>query len=50
MLVAWLVGRILGAIAQHTVDEHIRQYQAANPLPENIDPVNRPDPPAGEPA
>ena len=32
MIVAWCVGRIVGAIAQRTVDEHIEQYKQEHPI------------------
>jgi hypothetical protein len=35
MLVCWFVGRLVGAIAQRVVNEHIEQVKAANPIPED---------------
>jgi len=33
MLGAWLIGRVVGAIAQRAVDEHVEQYRRQHPLP-----------------
>lgn len=33
MLLGWLVGRAIGAIAQSTVDDHVNQYKQQNPIP-----------------
>lgn len=33
MLLGWIVGRAIGAIAQSTVDDHIDQYKQQNPIP-----------------
>ena len=34
MVICWFVGRIAGAIAQRTVDDHIAQYKQRKPIPE----------------
>jgi len=34
MLLSWVAGRLLGALAQHCVEQTIRQYKEANPIPE----------------
>lgn len=34
MVLGWVVGRAIGAIAQHTVDDHIEAYRKQNPVPE----------------
>lgn len=33
MIVGWIVGLAIGAIAQRTIDEHIEQYKQQNPIP-----------------
>ncbi|MEM9414083.1 MAG: hypothetical protein AAGA29_01225 [Planctomycetota bacterium] len=33
MIAAYVVGAILGAIAQHAVDEHIKQHKYNSPIP-----------------
>ncbi|XAL99050.1 hypothetical protein OT109_15870 [Phycisphaeraceae bacterium D3-23] len=33
MIAAYIVGTILGAIAQHAVDEHIKQHKYNSPIP-----------------
>lgn len=33
MVAAYIVGTILGAIAQHAVDEHIKQHKYRSPIP-----------------
>jgi len=34
MIAAYVVGLIVGAVAQRAVDEHIRRHKADNPLPD----------------
>lgn len=34
MLLSWVAGRLLGALAQHCVEQHIRQYKEEHPIPE----------------
>jgi hypothetical protein len=36
MIAAWIIGRIVGAIAQQTINDHIARYKEANPLPDEI--------------
>lgn len=33
MIAAYLVGLIVGAVAQHAVDDHVRRHKANHPLP-----------------
>jgi hypothetical protein len=33
MLGAWVVGRVVGAVVQSALDEHLKNYRDANPLP-----------------
>lgn len=35
MFAAYMVGLIIGAIAQRGVDEHIRRHKEANPIPKD---------------
>jgi len=35
--VCYFVGKIVGAVAQHTIDENIKTYKRENPIP--VDPV-----------
>ncbi len=48
MIVAWCVGRIVGAIAQRTVDEHIEQYKQQHPI--ETDDADESNPSEDEPA
>ncbi|MEM8781706.1 MAG: hypothetical protein AAGE65_02525 [Planctomycetota bacterium] len=45
MLVCYLVGRILGGLAQHAIDEHTARHESEHPVPETIDdlPARNPD-------
>ncbi len=43
MLICYFIGRILGSVAQRTIDEHTLQHEAEHPIPETIDDL----PPAG---
>jgi ABC-type nickel/cobalt efflux system permease component RcnA len=33
MLGAWLIGRVVGAVAQRALDEHLETYRQQHPLP-----------------
>ncbi|MFA9478668.1 hypothetical protein ACERK3_10205 [Phycisphaerales bacterium AB-hyl4] len=33
MIACWIIGRIVGAIAQRVVDEHIERYKQEHPIP-----------------
>lgn len=33
MVVCWIVGRVVGAVAQRVVDEHIESYKREHPIP-----------------
>lgn len=33
MVLGWLVGLAIGAIAQRTVDDHVRTYKEQHPIP-----------------
>ena len=37
MLICWVIGRAVGAIAQRTLDEHLDNYRNEHPLPEESD-------------
>lgn len=37
MLVCYVIGRILGSIAQHTIDEHTSRHASEHPVPETIE-------------
>jgi hypothetical protein len=37
MLVCYIVGRLLGGIAQRAIDEHTEQHRAEHPIPETAD-------------
>ncbi|MEM7576081.1 MAG: hypothetical protein AAF328_01290 [Planctomycetota bacterium] len=37
MLVCYLIGRVLGSIAQRTIDEHTAQHVSDHPVPETIE-------------
>ena len=32
MILSWLIGRLIGALAQHFVQQSIEQYKLANPI------------------
>jgi flagellar motor component MotA len=36
MIAGAIVGWVIGAISQRTVDDHIEAYKRANPIPENM--------------
>ena len=48
LIVAWCVGRIVGAIAQRTVDEHVEQYKQQHPI--ETDDEDQPNPSEDGPA
>lgn len=33
MLICWMIGRVIGGLAQRSVDQDIAAYRAANPIP-----------------
>ena len=35
MFPAWIVGRVVGGIAERVIIEHIDQYKRANPIPDD---------------
>lgn len=35
MIACYLIGSAIGRVAQWAVDDHIRRYQEANPIPED---------------
>ncbi|MEM1098326.1 MAG: hypothetical protein AAGH92_06005 [Planctomycetota bacterium] len=37
MLVCYVIGLILGSIAQRTIDEHTTRHAAENPIPDSIE-------------
>ena len=39
MLASYVIGRAVGAIAQHTIDDHISRYQQKHPLHEETNDV-----------
>ena len=36
MLVSWIIGRIIGAIAQQAVDDHITRFKKKHPIPDQL--------------
>ncbi|MCC6581151.1 MAG: hypothetical protein IT440_11990 [Phycisphaeraceae bacterium] len=38
MVVCWIVGRVIGGVAQSTVDRQIIAYKKANPIPPDYHP------------
>ena len=46
LLVCYLIGRILGSIAQRTIDEHTSRHVAEHPIPETIEDLPPAPPPA----
>ena len=45
MLICWVIGRAVGAIAQRTLDEHLNDYRNKHPLPEETDFTEQADEP-----
>lgn len=37
MMVCWMLGMVLGGIAQKTVDAHIKAFKEAHPLPDETE-------------
>lgn len=46
MVVCYPIGRIVGALATRSVDDHIRDYKERNPMPGELNSDNQ-DQPAG---
>lgn len=42
MLAAFVVGLILGSVAQRGIDEHINRHKKNNPIPEDDSAANKP--------
>lgn len=40
MVGCYAVGLIIGAVAQHTIDQHIEQYKTENPIPDRNETVS----------
>jgi len=36
MVVCWVVGRIVGGVAQSSIERHIEQYKRTHPIPEEL--------------
>jgi len=36
MVWCWVIGRIVGAVAQRTVERHITRYKLEHPIPEDV--------------
>lgn len=34
LVFCYLIGRVVGGIAQYAVDQHVREYKRANPIPD----------------
>lgn len=34
MILCWLIGRVIGAVAEQVVDRHIERYKQEHPVPE----------------
>lgn len=39
MMLCYVLGLVLGAIGEHTMDEHVRQYIAARPVKKFSEPI-----------
>jgi len=39
MLACWAIGLAVGAVAQRTIEEHLRQFKAEHPIPGQGDPA-----------
>ncbi|MFP4145939.1 MAG: hypothetical protein ACOCTI_07590 [Phycisphaeraceae bacterium] len=37
MLIAWVLGYLIGAVANQAIGEYLERYKAEHPLPENAD-------------
>jgi hypothetical protein len=37
MIPCWLIGRLVGALAVHTVETQVRQYKLARPIPSDFE-------------
>ena len=37
MIPCWWIGRLIGALAVHTVDTQVRQYKLARPIPSGFE-------------
>jgi len=34
LILAYLIGRVIGGVAQYVVDQHVREYKKRNPIPD----------------